>query len=98
MDTLERFSRTIGFEWDNGNTEKSWLKHHVTPSECEQVFFNPPLIVVPDLGQEESRCYLLGQTDAVRLLFIVFILRGPLIQVISARDMNGEERKAYETP
>jgi uncharacterized DUF497 family protein len=42
------------------------------------------------------RFYLLGQTDAARLLFVVFTLRGTLIRVISARDMSRKERKVYE--
>ena len=27
------------FNWDKGNIDKNWLKHKVSPSECEQIFF-----------------------------------------------------------
>jgi uncharacterized DUF497 family protein len=38
----------------------------------------------------------MGFTDANRYLYIVFMVRGNLIRVISARDMNKKERAIYE--
>ena len=87
-----------GFEWDEENLLKNWEKHRVSASECEQVFFNHPLIAGLDKkhSQCEARCYALGITDEKRKLFIVFTLRKRLIRVISARDMNKKERKVFE--
>jgi hypothetical protein len=87
-----------GFEWDEGNLLKNWEKHRVSASECEQVFFNRPLVAGLDKkhSQRESRYYALGITDAKRKLFIVFTLRKKLIRVISARDMNKKEREVFE--
>ena len=86
-----------GFDWDKGNSEKNWLKHNVTPSECEQIFFNHPLTIKDDThhSKDEIRYYALGHTDAKRLLFIVFTIRRELIRVISARDMSKKERGVY---
>ena len=86
-----------GFEWDEGNAEKNWLRHQVARNECEQVFFNEPLIVADDIkhSADEKRWYLLGRTDAGRLLFIVLTIRKNLIRIISARDMNKHERETY---
>ena len=86
------------FDWDGGNAEKNWLRHRVSQSECEQVFFNRPLVVAEDLGHSDSedRFLALGQTDASRLLFVVYVLRGDKIRVISARDMTRREQKEYE--
>jgi len=86
-----------GFLWDKGNFEKNRLKHKVLNSECEQVFFNEPLIVADDLkhSQKEKRWYVLGRTDLNRKLFIVFTIRNKLIRIISARDMTKKERKIY---
>jgi len=83
-----------GFEWDEGNSDK----HQVTNAECEEVFFNIPLIVADDAqhSKTEKRYYVLGQTDRGRLLFIAFTIRDNLIRVISARDMNRMESKRYE--
>ena len=87
-----------GFEWDKGNSAKNWIRHQVTRGECEQVFFNEPLIVGDDKkhSEEEKRWYLLGITDAGRTLFVVFTVRKKRIRVISARDMNKKEREAFD--
>ncbi len=87
-----------GFAWDKGNLLKNWEKHNVSHIECEQVFFNTPLLVNSDPAhsQTEDRYYLLGKTDNDRALFIVFTVRAKKTRVISARDMNRKERKIYE--
>jgi len=87
-----------GFEWDQHNARKNWQKHKITPSECEQIFFNQPLIVADDQehSQTENRFYALGKTDADKKLFIVFTIRNKLIRVISARRMNAKEKRSYD--
>ncbi len=40
----------------------------------------------------ETRHVLIGRTQAQRCLFVVFTLRGHAVRVISARDINKEER------
>lgn len=97
MDIYERLAHAAGFEWDVGNTEKNWARHQVSSAECEQVFFNQPLVVALDTKHSdlEPRFYALGQTDSTRRLMIVFTLRGDLVRVISARDMSRKERKEY---
>jgi len=94
---MDELARCTGFQWDEGNFLKNWERHEVRPGECEQVFFNRPLLVVPDdaHSNKEPRFYVLGQTDAARLLFLVFMIRGSLIRVISARDMSRKEREVY---
>lgn len=98
MDVIELLAGCTGFDWDEGNLLKSWEKHRVSASECEQLFFNRPLITMPDPQHStlESRFYALGQSDAGRYLFVVFTVRNTLIRVISARDMSPKERKAYQ--
>ena len=97
MDTLN-LAFIHGFEWDEGNFEKSWLKHQVRHWECEQLFFNEPLLIVDDLkhSYKEQRYCALGKTDNDRQLFIAFTLRNSLIRVISAREMSKTEREVYE--
>jgi uncharacterized DUF497 family protein len=87
-----------GFQWDEGNAEKNWVQHQVSQGEAEPVCFNRPLVVIAgEQGAElRRRYYALGQTDASRLLFIVFTIREDLIRVISARPMSRRERKVYE--
>lgn len=98
MDTVS-LPEFEGFDWDKGNFEKNWLTHQVTPQEAEQVFFNSPLLVAADMAhsQSEKRYLVLGKTDKNRLLFVAFTIRKRLVRVISARDMNRKEKKAYES-
>jgi hypothetical protein len=87
-----------GYDWDEGNVNKNWESHKVSPREAEQVFFNRPLIVAHDVKHSgtERRYFVLGQTDDDRALFVAFTIRGDLIRVISARDMSRRERKVYQ--
>ncbi|QQS47891.1 MAG: BrnT family toxin [Acidobacteriota bacterium] len=98
MSAPDRLHQCEGFDWDDGNKDKNWDSHQVTSSECEEVFFNQPLIVEDDEGHSvsETRYYALGQTVAGRKLFVVFTIRKNLIRVISARDMSRKERKIYQ--
>ena len=91
------FKDIKGFQWDSGNIYKNWLKHNVTNKECEQVFFNEPLVIAKDEkhSQTENRWYVLGKTNSKRKLFVVFTIRKDLIRIISARDMTKKERKFY---
>jgi uncharacterized protein len=86
-----------GFDWDKGNIGKNRLGHNVGPLECEQIFFNNPLVIQDDISHSiaEKRFYALGQTDMKRFLFVVFTVRGDLVRVISARDMSRKERRIY---
>ena len=97
MDILDRLRGCTGFEWDDGNGEKNWIRHRVSRGEAEQVFFHQPLVVADDdqHSTDEERFYSLGQTDRHRLLFVVLTIRGALIRVISARDMTKQEREVY---
>ena len=94
----DRLRACTGFEWDEGNATKNWKQHAVSGTECEQVFFNRPLIARRDTGhsETESRFYVLGRTDAGRLLFVVFTIREENIRVISARDMTHAEKQSYQ--
>lgn len=94
------WERITGFDWDAGNARKSVEKHAVSQVETEQIFFNEPLLMVPDVKHSavERRIHALERTDEGRLLHITFTLRDEetKIRVISARDMSRNERSSYE--
>ncbi len=94
---MNDIQRIDGFVWDEGNIEKNWIKHQVSHSECEELFFNLPLLLADDKkhSQEEHRYYALGQTNTNRWLFVAFTIRENKIRVISARDMSQKERNVY---
>ena len=93
----EYFPELTGFQWDAGNSEKNWLAHEVTQAETEQVFFNRPILVIPDLRHSEAevRYYALGCTTVGRRLTVVFTVRTSLVRPIMARDMSRRERRRY---
>jgi uncharacterized DUF497 family protein len=98
MDIVKRIADCEGFDRDAGNVGKIWERHEVSAVECEQIFFNGPLVAMPDEkhSDREERFYVLGDTDAGRFLYVVFTTRNRRIRPISARDMNRKERKEYE--
>jgi len=98
MNENYKFLDWEGFDWDEGNLLKNWEKHGVSASECEQIFFNNPLIAGLDKkhSKREYRYYALGITDSKRRLFIAFTVRNKRIRVISARDMSRRERKVFD--
>jgi uncharacterized DUF497 family protein len=90
--------QSFSFEWDAGNSTKSIEKHSVSCREAEEVFLEHHFV---PLGEQylppppEPRYGVLGETHEGKLLFLVFTLRDQKIRVISARPMNGREKKFY---
>jgi len=85
------------FEWDEYNADKIRRKHKVQSGECEEVFFNEPMLILPDEthSKSERRHWALGKTNDGRELFVVFTERKGKIRIISARDMSKKERASY---
>jgi uncharacterized DUF497 family protein len=84
------FESFEGFEWDAGNRNKNHIKHSVLNSECEQIFFNQPVIVLEGAAHSvvEKRWAAFGKTDEGRLLVVIFTERKRLLRVVSARDTD----------
>jgi uncharacterized DUF497 family protein len=86
------------FVWLREVVEKLLDKHHVSPEEVEEVFFNQPRFRFHEKGhvQGEDMYTSMGQTDAGRYLIVFFILkRSNHALIISARDMTRNERRRY---
>jgi uncharacterized DUF497 family protein len=90
----------LGFDWDDGNSNKSLDKHGVSQQEAEQVFVDPRVLVLVDEKHsgEEQRFHAYGRTALGRWLQVSFTLRRneTLIRVISSRNMSRKERARYE--
>ena len=96
MDLREMLRKEVAFDWDEGNILKNWESHRVKPSECEDVFFNTPVVEFDSAhSRHEQRYFAYGNTDRGRKLFIVFTIRRDKIRIISARDMHRKERRFY---
>ncbi|MEP7235531.1 MAG: BrnT family toxin [Ignavibacteriota bacterium] len=98
MNLYERLKNASGFDWDEHNYYKNWLKHQVSPFESEEVFDNEPLLLDHDLkhSQTEERHIAYGKTNAGKCLLVCYTFRNDRVRVISARQMNKAERVRYE--
>lgn len=90
------------FDWDEGNSTKSWVKHKVSQDEQEQAFFTKKKILIEDKkhSEQERRFLMYSKTSKERKLIIAFTIRTidkqQKIRPISARPMNREEARLYE--
>lgn len=86
------------FEWDKGNSIKSFKKHGVTQEEVESVFSLKSAIpigkqVTPQVSEE--RYCVLGPSFRGHMLSIAFSLRDGRVRPISGRPASRKERKIY---
>jgi len=88
----------LAFDWDEGNKHKNLKKHGLPQREIEEIFFNRPIKIFPDLkhSQKERRFLALGKNSVGSHLTIIFTIRNNKIRVISARKQNKKERRVYE--
>lgn len=87
------------FEWDEGNSSKSLIKHDVSPQETEEVFLSrmaAPLGVQIEPVVHEQRLCIVGPSWENRLLSVVFTIREGRVRPISSRPANRKEKKIYE--
>jgi hypothetical protein len=86
------------FEWDEGNNEKNWVKHHIRNEEAEESFFDEKKKIAKDIfhSGKEQRWILLGKTKKGTILFIVYTMRQQIVRIISARKTNKKEAMLYE--
>lgn len=93
-----RKAEIIQFEWDDGNLDKSYQKHGITPNQVEEAFTDEEVIIVLDVVDSlgEKRLIAIGKTLDKLILFVVFTIRVSKIRIISSRRANQKERKKYE--
>jgi len=86
------------FQWDPRKAAKNMRRHKVSFAEAATVFADPLSVTVadPDHSTEEDRFLIVGQSYRGRLLIVSFAERGDCIRIISARELNRAERRAYE--
>jgi uncharacterized DUF497 family protein len=88
----------VGFEWDDADRDKSYVKHGITPNEAEEIFFDEKLETYNDIehSQKEVRYIAIGKTKSETILYTIFTIRSSRIRIISARIANRKERNIYE--
>ena len=90
--------KIIGFEWDQGNIDKSYQKHGITTKDTEEVFLDKGIQIKRDFKHHETeeRFIAIGKNLESKILFIIFTIRYSKIRIISARTANKKERRMYE--
>lgn len=88
----------MNFEWDEANIEHiAW--HDVTPTEAEEVFYDPDLVEYPSyIEHGERRFDILGSTDTGRILKVVYTIREGavrVVRVVTAHDPNRADAAYY---
>ena len=73
-------------------------KHRVSFTEAVTVFDDLLSIVIsdPDHSDEEERWLLIGESNRLRLLVVIYTEKGNRIRLISARRATKAERRTYE--
>ncbi|MEO5953452.1 MAG: BrnT family toxin [Chloroflexia bacterium] len=88
-----------GFIWLPQIIEKLEVKHNITQDETEEVFFNNPKYrrVESSYNHGEDVYSASGRTDGGRYVIVFFIHKQDnSVFILSARDMDKNERKRYE--
>lgn len=87
---MERGWRIRAFEWDTAN-EEHVARHGITPQEIEEVFRDRVYIK----HSRSGRYYVAGRSGTGRQLILIVEKAGSAIRVITARDMDRQERRLY---
>jgi hypothetical protein len=87
-------NEAIRFDWDKANTEHI-ARHGVKPEEAEQALENDPVDLDYEVVEAEDRWTSIGHTDRLRVLKLVWTLRGDIVRVVTALDASKNEAQEY---
>lgn len=82
------------FDWDESNL-RHLARHRITRQEFEQVMRRDPLLVDFNDESGEGRWYAVGETANLRVLFLVFTVRGEVIRPITGWNAGKKLRETY---
>lgn len=89
-----------GFEWDQGNEQKSALKHGIGRDEIEAFFDQEPAVMADEAhSKAEQRYWAIGTGTNGRWMLVCFTVRRVahlrFLRPISARYMHRKEVLRY---
>ncbi len=84
----------IEFDWDWANV-KHIARHNVKTEEAEQVLRNDAFDLEYRVVDGEQRWTSLGHSDVLRVLVVVWTLRGSAVRVVTARPASRKLQRAY---
>ena len=88
----------LSFEWDFRKATANDAKHAVSFDEAATVFGDALGRIKRDPRHSigEERFVLLGLSNRLRLLAVMFVERGEAVRIIGARPATRKERQDYE--
>jgi len=87
----------VSFEWDSKKATTNFRKHQVKFELACEAFFDPFVCYLDEqIVGSELRERLVGLTTTWVLLLVVYVMRGDVIRIISARMVTKAERDIYE--
>lgn len=94
MYTRIRVASDLDFDWDEANIEHV-AGHNLSPAEIEQIFNHDERDIEYDIIGGEQRWTAIGETDAGRVIIVVFTLRSEKIRVVTAFDAGRRLQAEY---
>jgi uncharacterized DUF497 family protein len=87
-------AEVLSFDWDRGNTAHI-ARHGVTPGDIEELFANDPADIGFETVEGEGRWTSIGHTRTLRILVVVWTMRGEAVRPITAFEPGRRLREAY---
>lgn len=87
------------FEWDDGNSYKSQIKHKVETTQIESCFYDERILILGiqiEPKHLEPRYGIIAKDIEGKILFVCFTIRKGKIRPISGRLASRVEREIYE--
>lgn len=89
--------QNVVFEWDSQKATTNFRKHKIRFELACEAFFDPFVCYLDEeIVGSELRERLVGLTTTWLLILIVYVMRGDVIRIISARTVTKAEREIYE--
>lgn len=85
----------LKFEWDEDKNKSNRAKHSLSFEKAKEVFEDENAIEFRGNVSTELRIIRIGKTVSKILIVVVYTLRTAVIRIISARQANKKETKAY---
>jgi len=87
----------VSFEWDSKKAATNFRKHKVRFEIACDAFFDPFVCYLDEqIVGSELRERIVGLTTSWLLLLVVYVMRGDVIRIVSARMVTRAEREIYE--
>ena len=87
-------TQDVSFDWDDQNISHL-VRHRIKPSEIEELFCGDPAIRGHEVVDGEDRWTAAGATNSLRILVVVFTVRGGKVRPISGWDADRRTKKEY---